>query len=117
MNKDTSIQQKKTETSLIEQFMYPKLGPGQLWEEVARRIEEKGGEIHLRHKVVGLKWRGDKVTGIVVQNEEEKSQRIIQSDYVFSTMPVQELIQGMTPPAAPEVIMMRSTEIPMPYSF
>ncbi len=104
LRKDTSIHQKKTETSLIEQFMYPKLGPGQLWEEVARRIEEKGGELHLRHKVVGLKWQRDKVTGIVVQNEEENSQRIIQSDYVFSTMPVQELIQGMIPSAPPEVL-------------
>ena len=43
--KQTSINQKKTETTLIEQFLYPKLGPGQLWEEVARQIKEKGGEI------------------------------------------------------------------------
>jgi protoporphyrinogen oxidase len=39
------IAQKDTETSLIEQFMYPALGPGQLWEEVARQIVEMGGEI------------------------------------------------------------------------
>ena len=40
------IGQKGTETSLIEQFLYPKFGPGQMWEEVARRIIEMGGEIH-----------------------------------------------------------------------
>lgn len=52
--KDSSIQQKGTETSLIEQFLYPKLGPGQLWEEVASLIKEKGGEIYLHHKVTGI---------------------------------------------------------------
>jgi len=41
-----NIGQKGTETSLIEQFLYPKFGPGQMWEEVARRIKEMGGEIH-----------------------------------------------------------------------
>jgi len=40
------IGQKQTETSLIEQFLYPKLGPGQLWEHVADRVRESGGEIH-----------------------------------------------------------------------
>src|ERR1022692_113327 len=40
------IRQKGTETSVIEQFLYPKFGPGQMWEEVARRIREMGGEIH-----------------------------------------------------------------------
>ena len=37
--------QKDTQTSLIEQFLYPKFGPGQMWEEAARRIKEMGGEI------------------------------------------------------------------------
>ncbi len=41
-----SISQKNVETSLIGQFMYPKYGPGQLWEEVANLIIEKGGKIH-----------------------------------------------------------------------
>ena len=43
-----SIRQKDVETSLIDQFLYPKLGPGQLWEEVARRVTAGGGELHLR---------------------------------------------------------------------
>jgi protoporphyrinogen oxidase len=41
--------QREIETSLIEQFLYPKFGPGQMWEEVARRISELGGQIHLRN--------------------------------------------------------------------
>ena len=46
--------QKGTETSLIERFLYPKLGPGQMWEEVARRIARRGGAIHLGHRIVGI---------------------------------------------------------------
>lgn len=45
------ISQKGTETSLIEQFLYPALGPGQLWEEVARQIVDMGGEIHFHQDV------------------------------------------------------------------
>src|SRR6266851_3012542 len=46
--------QKRTETSLIERFLYPKFGPGQMWEEVARRVSERGGQIYLRHRLVGI---------------------------------------------------------------
>lgn len=52
--KDSSIEQKNTDTSLIEQFMYPKLGPGQMWETVASIIEEKGGIIIKNSEVVKL---------------------------------------------------------------
>ncbi len=55
-SRDTA--QKRTETSLIERFLYPKLGPGQMWEEVARRVAARGGEIHLRHRVIGIERRG-----------------------------------------------------------
>ena len=34
--------------------MYPKYGPGQLWEEVARLITKNGGEIHYKNKVIGV---------------------------------------------------------------
>src|SRR5580698_10878022 len=52
------IGQKGTETSLIEQFMYPKLGPGQMWDEVARRVKEMGGEIHTECKAERLVTNG-----------------------------------------------------------
>ena len=50
--------QKRTETSLIERFLYPKFGPGQMWEEVARQVALRGGEIHLGHRVVGIERQG-----------------------------------------------------------
>src|SRR5260370_6690948 len=44
------FRQKETQTSLIDQFLYPKFGPGQMWEEVARRIREAGGRIHTGYR-------------------------------------------------------------------
>jgi protoporphyrinogen oxidase len=94
---------KETETSLIRTFMYPKFGPGQLWTEVAREVEEKGGRIHLRHTAVGLTCRNDRVTGVTVRNETTGKSECIEGDYVFSTMPVKDLIAAMTPAAPPAV--------------
>jgi protoporphyrinogen oxidase len=101
--KDTSIRQKKIETSLIEQFMYPKLGPGQLWEEVAARIRDMGGIIHLNYQVVGLDLEDKRVQGVRVLNRETNEIFVIKGDYFFSTMPVKELIQGMSPVPPQEV--------------
>src|SRR5579863_6689997 len=53
--------QKGTETSLIERFLYPKFGPGQMWEEVARRVTTLGGTVHLQQRVVGLQTAADSV--------------------------------------------------------
>ncbi|MBA2278704.1 MAG: NAD(P)/FAD-dependent oxidoreductase [Chloroflexia bacterium] len=99
----SSISQKDTETSLIEQFMYPKLGPGQMWEEVARRVELEGGEVHMRQKVVALAHDGATVTGATVVDEETGHARQVAADYVFSTMPVKELIAGLGCSVPPDV--------------
>jgi len=93
--RDRSLEQKQVETSLIEQFMYPKFGPGQLWEEVARRITEKYGTIELHQQVIGLDFNNDHITHVRVRDENSAQTRLIPADYVFSTMPVKDLIEGM----------------------
>ncbi len=102
VGRDSSVSQKSTETTLIERFMYPKLGPGQLWEEVAHLIRQKGGQVHLNHKVTGLKLENNKITQAEIQNEEG---RTITADgqYFFSTMPVKELIGSMAQQAPEDV--------------
>jgi len=91
---DESLEQKKVETSLIEQFMYPKLGPGQMWEEVAKIITENGGEIHFNQEVMGIDYEGSKVINIKIKDSNGKIQTI-NGDYFFSTMPVKDLINSM----------------------
>lgn len=95
--KDTSIEQKGIETSLIDKFLYPKYGPGQLWEEVASRIREKGGEIVLNCRVVGLKRVGSKIAKVLVKDCKSLKIKEMDADYVFSSMPVKDLILSITP--------------------
>jgi protoporphyrinogen oxidase len=87
---DTS--QKQIETSLIERFLYPKLGPGQMWEEVAQRVIKMGGTIHLRHRIVGMRHEDSKVVSVDVQDAATGMVRRVPCDYFLSTMPVKELI-------------------------
>lgn len=90
-----NISQKDTETSLIEQFLYPKLGPGQLWEEVARQVEAMGGIIHMHHDVQEIYNSNNQVTALVAVNNQTGESLYLEGDYFFSTMPVKELIGGM----------------------
>lgn len=92
---NADIHQKGTETSLIEQFLYPKYGPGSLWEEVARQVQEMGGKIYLNQEVQRIYCHENKVAAINTINNETGQTGTWEGDYFFSTMPVQELIAGM----------------------
>ncbi|WP_414468387.1 NAD(P)/FAD-dependent oxidoreductase [Methanobacterium sp. ACI-7] len=94
-SRDSSIEQKKVETSLIEQFMYPKFGPGQIWEEVANIITQNGGEILFKHEAVGIEHDGAKITGIKIKDHSTGETKSVTGDYFFSTMPVKDLINSM----------------------
>jgi protoporphyrinogen oxidase len=89
--------QKRTETSLIERFLYPKFGPGQMWDEVARRVTTLGGAIHLRQRVVGMERIADKVVSVDVFDETAGEVRRVPCDYFLSTMPVKDLIAMLKP--------------------
>jgi len=91
---DRDIYQRGSETSLIERFLYPKRGPGQLWEEVARQVVERGGEINLRHTITGLQVSGGRVIAATVR-DAEGNVREVAGDYFISSMPVRELIAGL----------------------
>ena len=93
--KKGDIRQKGTETSLIEQFLYPKYGPGSLWEEVARQVEALGGKIHLNQVVNTIYTVGNQVCSIHAIDTLTGEIQLFNGDYFFSTMPVQELIAGM----------------------
>ncbi len=94
---------KEVETSLIEQFLYPKLGPGQLWEHVAGEITRRGGEIRMGETVVGLTFEKGKITSIRVKKMQTNEEYTLQGNYFFSTMPISELIGAMEGPVPNEV--------------
>ena len=100
--KKNEIAQKHSETSLIEQFLYPKLGPGQLWEHVADLIQKGGGEVHLNMPVDRVVLSGEHVAEIEA-GSADGSRHSFPADFVFSTMPVQDLIRAMSLPVPDEV--------------
>lgn len=85
---------RKVETSLIEEFYYPKYGPGQLWETAAQKVKELGGEIRMNAKVTGIHTDGaGKITAVTyIQNEEEIT---LEGDIFISSMPIKDLVAGM----------------------
>lgn len=101
--RNDSILQKKTETSLIQKFMYPKFGPGQLWEEVAKIIIEKGGEIHKGRKATEITHENGKILSVSVENVKNGEKSSFSGDYFFSTMPVKDLVIGFNPSLNDEI--------------
>jgi protoporphyrinogen oxidase len=96
------IAQKTTETSLIEKFLYPKLGPGQLWEHVAELVKKGGGEIHFGIYIDRIHVEGKKV--VSVEGLNEAGERVTYwGDYFFSTMPVRDLVRAVSTPVPAEV--------------
>ena len=96
------LAQKGVDTSLIERFMYPKLGPGQLWEHVADEIVRLGGEIHFGMTVDEVVCSGKQVTSVTSSNAA--GDRIkFSGDYFFSTMPMRDLVRAMTAPVPANV--------------
>lgn len=90
----TDIQQKKTDTSLIERFLYPKFGPGQLWEHVADTIVSNAGEIHMESTVVGIHTDGRRVISVDASDPQGNVTNY-PGDVFLSTMPMRDLIRAM----------------------
>lgn len=90
-NKDLS--QKEIETSLIEQFVYPKYGPGQLWETVAKEIQDKSGEIVNDSEVTAIYVKDNMVTSVDVVKEGFVENH--PCDYLLSSMPIKDLIAAL----------------------
>jgi protoporphyrinogen oxidase len=95
--KSDESRQRNTETSLIERFLYPKFGPGQMWEEVARRVCDQGGLIHLRHRIAGIEQAAGKVSAVNVVEESTQQIRRVACDHFISTLPVSDLITFLQP--------------------
>jgi protoporphyrinogen oxidase len=88
------VAQKGTDTSLIERFLYPKFGPGQLWEHVAEKVAAMGGEIHMGWKVDRIITEGARVVAVEAVNVAGE-RRQFAGDYFLSTMPMRDLVGAL----------------------
>lgn len=92
----------KVETSLIEEFWYPKYGPGQLWETLATEFEKLGGEIKKEHLVRNINIKNNKIESVecIVNGELVE----LQADIFISSMPIKDLVAGFKEEQIPENI-------------
>jgi protoporphyrinogen oxidase len=96
MRKFVRAPQAQTETSLIEQFMYPKLGAGQMWDETACQVRRMGGEIRIGYAVNRVLTDGARVTAVEATNPSGV-QETFTGDYFFSSAPIQHLLRCIAP--------------------
>ncbi len=96
----TALNRRSTDIkTLIHEFRYPRLGPGQMWEACTARIEAAGNEVLLNHYVTQVQVQGGRVRSVVAQTPE--GERSFPADHVFSTTDLRSLIRALTP-AVPE---------------
>ncbi len=87
--------------TLINEFRYPRLGPGQMWEACAKRIEEMGGKILMEQEVVNLDVENGQVVAAQIRSKEGTER--MEAEHFISTMPLAQLIAGIGD-AAPEPV-------------
>ncbi|MGN1338397.1 MAG: NAD(P)/FAD-dependent oxidoreductase [Candidatus Coprovivens sp.] len=98
----------KKETSLIEEYIYPKFGPGQLYETMAEEIKKMGGKILLKHEVNYINLKKGKIKSIICNNGKEDL--TIKGDIFISSMPIKDLINGMND--VPEYVRNIANDLP-----
>jgi len=97
------LTQKRTETSLIEQFLYPKHGPGQMWETVAREIKQRGGQIVHHQRVSKIHLDGERIVAVEAVDPRSGQTTVYRGEWFFSTMPVKELVRALDAEVPAEV--------------
>ena len=94
-------------TSLIEEFQYPRLGPGMMWEKTAEKISERGGAVHLNSYVSRVMHDGTRVKAIEIKTEDASGTvetRVEEAETFINSMAIRDLIECMDPPAPPVVV-------------
>jgi protoporphyrinogen oxidase len=94
--------------TLIHEFKYPRLGPGQMWEACRDRIEQLGGRVLLQHPVAGLECRGGRVVSVLTRTVAGNER--IKGDHFISTMPLRSLVRAFNP-AAPSSVRLAAEDL------
>jgi protoporphyrinogen oxidase len=104
---------KTSQTSLIENFFYPKMGPGQLWSVVAEHVQNMGAAIRFDTKATGISVKNGKVCEVSVIDSGKNA--VIPCDMAFSTMPIKDLVSAISTSSGnivPENIKQAANELP-----
>ena len=96
------LKPQETIKTLIEEFDYPRRGPGMLWTAVQDRINAQGGDVQLNSNVVGIQRDGQRITGVTVA--ENGRTHTLNGRSFISSMPVTQLLQWLDPPPPDHVL-------------
>ena len=89
-------------TSLIEEFEYPRHGPGMMWERCHALVEEQGGEVHFDQPVTRIEHAEGRA--VAVHTDTQDGTQRHGCDAVISSMPLPHLVRSMDPPPPAEVL-------------
>jgi len=96
------LRPKTTIKTLIEEFDYPRLGPGMMWNAVKRQVEHQGGVVQLNAEVAQINRSDHRIDSVVVSCNGHTE--ILPGTDFISSMPVTEFIQKLAPPPPPAVL-------------
>lgn len=95
-------------SSLIEEFQYPRLGPGMMWERVRDLVQQKGGQVHMGREVVRINRAGDRVTSVDAkcwsESGEDCGTTRIEGEHFINSMPLRELVAAFDPAPPSDVV-------------
>lgn len=86
------------ETTLIEEFKYPKTGPGLMWERCTEKVERRGGTVNFQREVVSVRREESRIAGLRIR-KEDGTEYDVEADQYINSMPITHLIRRMDPPA------------------
>jgi protoporphyrinogen oxidase len=89
-------------TTLIDQFEYPRLGPGMMWERCRDRVEAAGSKVHMRAMVNRVRHEGGRAVAVSSVTDGAVTEH--QASAVISSMPLSALVRALDPPAPPEIL-------------
>jgi protoporphyrinogen oxidase len=90
-------------TSLIEEFEYPKYGPGQMWEVCQEKVEAAGTKVHMDTRVTRIRHHEGRAYA-VVGTSRDGVETEYECDEVISSMPMSQLLRAMDPPVPADVL-------------
>jgi hypothetical protein len=96
------VKPKNTVKSLIEEFHYPRLGPGMMWNTVKDEVERRRGTVRLNSEIVRIQRTGRRIDSVVI-GTENGHETIHGTDFI-SSIPVTDFVKRLEPPAPPEVL-------------
>ncbi len=102
LNALTPRRNQKEITSLIEEFQYPKLGPGMMWERCRDLVEAGGGTVLMETEVVAVHHEDGRATGVTLRRGGETFHQ--PASHVISSMPMHQLVEILDPPPPPAVL-------------